>query len=297
MRAQFPRSSRQCDVLPHVFEIEINVLPDHRQAINQRTHSLLHPDVPALRLVSRMDVGVRAFLDMTDRSSSTPLKGTRICGHPAASKDAGSGTCAAIDWASRETTRRRTGSLCLTARNQVRDHLHVRADGMSRLAIIILRSFRSTGKPTRCRPRHGCPHIGIPRAACLPSIAPSIDAAATHGGWRALKLPPVDRIRGWKSSCRGCPEVCIPQVLPDRNHQNAAIMTSESTQVMRASYFVFHRFPWRSVHSQFTFGSHSARFGSLSVQIWFTTPIPTPKIALMAMVGLEPRFTLELHFR
>jgi hypothetical protein len=48
---------------------------------------------------------------------------------------------------------------------------------------------------------------------------------------------------------------------------------------------------------QFTVGSHSARFGSLSVQIWFTTPIPTPKIALMAMVSLEPRFTLEPHFR
>src|SRR5271154_1750222 len=123
----------------------------------------MHSDVPALRLVSWMDVGVRAFLDMTDRSSSTPLKGTRICGHPAASKEAGSGTCAAIDWASRETTRPRTGSLCLTARNQVRDHLHVRADGMSRLAIIILRSSRRRDS----RSVHGLRrHSG--RSACRP---------------------------------------------------------------------------------------------------------------------------------
>ena len=131
----------------------------------------MHPDVPALRLVSWMDVGVRAFLDMTDRSSSTPLKGTRICGHPAASKEAGSGTCAAIDWASRETTRPRTGSLCLTARNQVRDHLHVRADGMSRLAIIILRSLDPPARPPDAVLSMGARHIEIPRA-CLPSIAP-----------------------------------------------------------------------------------------------------------------------------
>jgi hypothetical protein len=86
----------------------------------------MHSDVPALRLVSRMDVGVRAFLDMTDRSSSTPLKRHPcICGHPAALKEAGSGTCAA-----------RTGLLCLTARNQVRNHLHVRTHRTSRLAII-----------------------------------------------------------------------------------------------------------------------------------------------------------------
>src|SRR5271169_434815 len=139
------------------------------------------------------------LLDMADRFSSTPLKGTMhlwasrgsfhlsthrlerfevhlCCGgervpKAALSKEAGSGTCFAIDWASRETTRPGTGSLCLTARNQVRDHLHVRADGMSRLAIH-LAVVRSTGKPTRCRPLRGCPAYEIPRATCLPQHSP-----------------------------------------------------------------------------------------------------------------------------
>ena len=257
------------------------------------------------------------------------------------------GTCSAIDWASRETTRPETGSLCLTARNQVRDHLHVRADGMSRLAIIILRSLDPQASPP--------------------------DAVLSIEGGLPAQHSPVDRRRGdrWRLAgpeitrgydprletfvSRGS-EVCIPQVLPDRNHPNCCdhrlpsrskigvaldransqiacdnssrrrdsrsvhgirrhsgrsacrpcaykepkllvALAHDLRRVRRSDvhlYFVFHRFLWRSVHSRFTLGSI---FGSLSVQIWFTTPVPTPKIALMAMVGLEPRFTLEPHFR
>ena len=183
----------------------------------------MHSDVPALRLVSWMDVGVRAFLDMTDRSSSTPLKGTRICGHPAASKEAGSGTCAAIDWASRETTRPRTGSLCLTARNQVRDHLHVRADGMSRLAITILRSLDPQASPPDAVLAMGARILKYRGRLACPSIAP-VDRLA---GLRVLAAPPIDAA------------------------------ASEAIEIRsRRAYFVFHRFPWRSVHSRFTCGSN-----------------------------------------
>jgi hypothetical protein len=162
------------------------------------------------------------------------------------------GTCSAIDWASRETTRPRTGSLC--PRLAIKSAI-ICTSGLTEClgSIIILRLLDPQASPPDAVLAVGARILKYRVRLACPSIAP-VDRLA---GLRVLAAPPIDAA------------------------------ASEAIEIRSRRLIAPISYSTDSQGGQFTVGSHS-------VQIVVHTRDSDPKIALMAMVSLELRFSLWL---